>query len=49
MAKENLIEMPGVVQEILLDSRCRVELENGHRLIVYSADRMKKIYPHPCR
>jgi translation initiation factor IF-1 len=42
MAKEELIEMQGVVQEILPDSRFRVELENGHTLIAYSAGRMKK-------
>lgn len=42
MAKEDLIEMQGVVQEILPDSRYRVELDNGHRLIAYSAGRMKK-------
>ncbi|TFW32935.1 translation initiation factor IF-1 [Massilia horti] len=42
MAKEDLIEMQGVVQEILPDSRYRVELENGHRLVAYSAGRMKK-------
>jgi translation initiation factor IF-1 len=42
MAKEDLIEMLGVVQEVLPDSRYRVELENGHRLIAYSAGRMKK-------
>jgi len=34
--------MQGVVQEILPDSRYRVELDNGHRLIAYSAGRMKK-------
>ncbi|TFW25556.1 translation initiation factor IF-1 [Massilia arenosa] len=42
MAKEELIEMQGVVQEILPDSRFRVELENGHSLVAYSAGRMKK-------
>ena len=42
MAKEDLIEMQGVVQEILPDSRYRVELENGHCLIAYAAGRMKK-------
>lgn len=42
MAKEELIEMQGLVQEILPDSRFRVELENGHCLIAYSAGRMKK-------
>jgi translation initiation factor IF-1 len=42
MAKEDLIEMSGVVHEILPDNRFRVELENGHRLIAYAAGRMKK-------
>lgn len=42
MAKEELIEMQGVVQEILPDSRFRVGLENGHNLIAYTAGRMKK-------
>ncbi|MBV7534507.1 translation initiation factor IF-1 [Duganella sp. FT135W] len=42
MAKEELIEMQGVVQDILPDSRFRVELENGHNLIAYTAGRMKK-------
>ncbi|MYM67721.1 translation initiation factor IF-1 [Pseudoduganella sp. FT55W] len=42
MAKEELIEMQGVVQEILPDSRFRVALENGHNLIAYTAGRMKK-------
>jgi len=42
MAKEDLIEMQGVVQEVLPDGRYRVELDNGHRLIAYSAGRMKK-------
>lgn len=42
MAKEDLIEMPGLVHEVLPDSRFRVELENGHCLIAYSAGRLKK-------
>jgi translation initiation factor IF-1 len=42
MAKEELIEMPGLVSEVLPDSRFRVQLENGHCLIAYSAGRMKK-------
>ena len=36
MAKEELIEMRGVVNEVLPDSRYRVRLENGHELIAYS-------------
>jgi translation initiation factor IF-1 len=42
MAKEELIEMSGVVNEVLPDSRYRVTLDNGHVLVAYSAGRMKK-------
>lgn len=42
MAKEDLIEMQGLVTEILPDSRYRVTLENGHRLIAYSGGKLKK-------
>ena len=42
MAKEELIEMKGYVQEVLPDSRYRVTLENGHEVICYSGGKMKK-------
>ncbi|MTW10050.1 translation initiation factor IF-1 [Pseudoduganella eburnea] len=42
MAKEELIEMYGTVKEVLPDQRFRVDLDNGHKLIAYSAGRMKK-------
>lgn len=42
MAKEELLEMNGVVDEVLPDSRFRVTLDNGHKLIAYSAGKMKK-------
>ncbi|MBL8330757.1 MAG: translation initiation factor IF-1 [Rubrivivax sp.] len=42
MAKEELIEMQGVVNEILPDSRFRVTLENGHELIAYAGGKMRK-------
>jgi translation initiation factor IF-1 len=42
MAKEEHIEMNGVVSEVLPDSRFRVTLDNGHELIAYSAGRMRK-------
>lgn len=42
LAKEELIEMRGVVSEVLPDSRYRVTLENGHALIAYSAGKMRK-------
>jgi translation initiation factor IF-1 len=42
MAKEELIEMNGVVNEILPDLRCRVTLENGHSLVAYTSGKMRK-------
>jgi len=42
MAKEELLEMQGVVQEILPDSRFLVSLDNGHSLVAYTAGKMRK-------
>ena len=42
MAKEELIEMNGKVEEVLPDSRYRVSLENGHILVAYTSGRMRK-------
>ena len=42
MAKEELIEMNGVVSEVLPDSRFRVTLDNGHQLVAYTAGKMRK-------
>jgi translation initiation factor IF-1 len=42
LAKEELIEMRGKVDEVLPDSRYRVTLENGHTLIAYTAGKMRK-------
>ena len=42
MAKEDLIEMNGKVEEILPDSRYRVSLDNGHVLVAYTSGRMRK-------
>ncbi|HET9339180.1 MAG TPA: translation initiation factor IF-1 [Casimicrobiaceae bacterium] len=42
MAKEELLEMNGMVAEVLPDSRYRVTLDNGHNLIAYSAGKMRK-------
>ncbi len=42
MAKEEQLEMNGVVNEVLPDCRFRVTLENGHELIAYSAGKMRK-------
>lgn len=42
MAKEELLEMNGVVHEVLPDSRFRVTLENGHSIVAYTAGKMRK-------
>lgn len=42
MAKEELLEMMGLVTEVLPDSRFRVGLENGHQLIAYTSGKMRK-------
>ena len=42
LAKEELIEMRGQVDEVLPDSRFRVTLENGHTLIAYTGGKMRK-------
>ncbi len=42
MAKEELIEMDGVVVEVLPDSRFRVTMDNGHSLVAYTAGKMRK-------
>jgi translation initiation factor IF-1 len=42
LAKEEMLEMNGVVAEVLPDSRYRVTLDNGHALVAYSAGKMRK-------
>lgn len=42
MAKEELIEMNGVVAEVLPDSRFWVDCDNGHKLIAYTSGKMRK-------
>ena len=42
MAKEELLEMSGVVMDVLPDGRYRVTLDNGHDLVAYSAGKMRK-------
>jgi len=42
MAKEEILEMQGVVDEVMPDSRYRVTLDNGHHLVAYSAGKMRK-------
>lgn len=42
MAKEALLTLDGQIEEILPDGRFRVRLENDHRVIVYTAGKMRK-------
>jgi translation initiation factor IF-1 len=42
MAKEDMIEMDGVVSEVLPDTRFRVLLENGFDVMAYMSGRMRK-------
>lgn len=42
MAKEELLEMQGVVDEVLPDSRYRVTLDNGATLSAYASGKMRK-------
>ena len=42
MAKEEMLEFPGVVTELLPNATFRVELENGHEIIAHMAGKMRK-------
>lgn len=42
MAKEELIQMAGMVTEVLPDSRFRVTLENGHPVVAYTGGKMRR-------
>ncbi|KAF1008751.1 MAG: translation initiation factor IF-1 [Burkholderia sp.] len=42
MAKEELLELDGVVDEVLPDSRYRVTLDNGTVVAAYASGRLKK-------
>jgi translation initiation factor IF-1 len=44
MAKEDVIEMDGVVAETLPNTMFRVELENGHIVTAHISGRMRKHY-----
>jgi translation initiation factor IF-1 len=42
MAKEELLEFPGVVVELLPNATFRVKLENGHEIVAHTAGKMRK-------
>ncbi|MFC0687018.1 MULTISPECIES: translation initiation factor IF-1 [Sphingomonadaceae] len=42
MAKEELLTMEGFIEEVLPDGRFAVLLDNEHRIIAYTAGKMRK-------
>lgn len=42
MAKEELLEFPGTVVELLPNATFRVKLENGHEVLAHTSGRMRK-------
>jgi len=42
LAKEELMEFSGIVEEVLPNSMFRVKLENDHEIIAHAAGKMKK-------
>jgi translation initiation factor IF-1 len=42
MAKEETLEFPGTVSELLPNATFRVKLENGHEIIAHTAGKMRK-------
>ena len=42
MSKEELLEFPGVVSELLPNATFRVKLENDHEIIAHTAGKMRK-------
>ena len=44
MAKEEGIEIYGVVEEALPNAMFRVQLENGHEILAHISGKMRKFY-----
>jgi translation initiation factor IF-1 len=42
MSKEELLEFPGTVLELLPNATFRVKLDNGHEIIAHTAGKMRK-------
>jgi translation initiation factor IF-1 len=42
MAKEDLLELPGTVSELLPNATFRVKMENDHEIIAHTAGKMRK-------
>ena len=44
MSRDDQIEMDGVVKEVLRGGMFRVELENGHEVMVTTSGKMRKYF-----
>ena len=42
MAKEEVLEYPGIVTELLPNAMFRVKLENDHEVLAHTAGKMRK-------
>ncbi len=42
MAKEEIVELEGVVNEVLPNTIFRVQLSNGHQVTAYASGKMRK-------
>ena len=42
MSKEDILEFPGVILELLPGARFRVQLDNGHVIIAHTSGKMRK-------
>lgn len=42
MSKEDLLTFEGLIEEVLPDGRFRVLLDNNHKVIAYTAGRMRR-------
>ncbi len=42
MAKEEILELPGVVTELLPNAMFRVKLDNDHEILAHTAGKMRK-------
>ena len=44
MAKQDNIELDGIIKQALSNAMFRVELENGHEVIAHISGKMRKFY-----
>ena len=44
MAKDDVIEVEGTVEEALPNAMFKVELENGHTILAHISGKMRKFY-----